>query len=265
MRLSISSALLETFILWKKHLGFFLLLSFFLHFPDAIFTHVASRSAFTLWNVLNGAARQVSSVIFQAAGMAATLSLFHVSPAEADWLVMVRSVQRHTGSLVGVQLFIILIVFAVTLPLFYLFTLIHPFSAGWTTLVVALGYLLLLALLKYALADPLVVAEDLKAIPALSMSWQMTKRRFGYVFGCYFLLALAIGVVNALAWHGATWLGAPVWISPLLRAFSEFIGTLWFVLPWIMYLQIKATDEFVSSSKPPRSPFKRSPHAIGGL
>jgi hypothetical protein len=198
MRLSILATLKGTFFLWKKHLGFFLLLAFFVNLPDSIFTHVGRRDDFTLWNVLNGAAVRVFPIIFQAVGMAATLSLFRAPSGEAKWLVMVRGVHRYTGQLVGVQLLITVIALAIFLPVGAFVIFIRLFSPFWLALIVALNYLLLLVMLKYALANPLVVIEEMKAMPALSASWRMTRNRFGYVFGCYFLLAVAIGAIYFL-------------------------------------------------------------------
>jgi hypothetical protein len=246
MRSSILSTLKETFSLWKKHLGFFLLLAFFVNFPDSVFTHVSRRDDFTLWNVLNGAAAWFFPVIFQAVGMAATLSLFRTPPDETKWLLMIRGVQRYTGQLVGVQLLITVIVLAMFVPIGVLFAFIHLFSPFWVALMVALSYLLLLVMLKYALADPLVVVEELKAMPALSASWRMTKNRFGYVFGCYFLLAFAIGTIYFLTGHGTRWFHASIWIAPSLKVFFKLMDTVWFVLPWIMYLRIREAGDTTS-------------------
>lgn len=129
------------------------------------------------------------------------------------------------------------------LPIGALFTFIHLLSPFWMALIVALNYLLLLVMLKYALADPLVVVEELKAMSALSASWRMTKNRFGYVFGCYFLLAIAIGTIYFLSGYGTRWFHAPIWKAPSSEVFFRLMDTIWYPLPWIMYLRIREAGD----------------------
>jgi len=106
------------------------------------------------------------------------------------------------------------------------------------------GVGLALVLLKYALADPLIVVENFGAWNALKRSWVMTKGHFWYVAGCYLFLGAGNWILNWLfsallkdTDSGLNWL----WLSTHLGL--RLFDSLWIILSWCIYLRIKKTDE----------------------
>ena len=106
-----------------------------------------------------------------------------------------------------------------------------------------IGFAFFLIFLKYALADPLVVVENLRARAALKRSWKMTKGHFWYVMGCYLFLGAGEWLINWLmalplpdADAKTSWVGIPVEFG------SKLIDSMWIILSWCMYLRIKETD-----------------------
>lgn len=253
MRLSILSALGETLVLWVRHWRFFVLLGLFLEFPS--FLPGRNRDDdLTAWNVGKGVIAMVLPVIFQAMGMAAALSLLRNQSGERKWLVIARGMYQYTGQLVGVQMLLALLVILIFIPVGGLSLWLRSafeLSAFW----LLLPYGMCLVLLKYALANPLVVAENLKPGPALKTSWAMTRSHFGFVFGCY----LIVGVLDWLISFGSVypaaeaWTFFRVWIRPLLLPFVQIAQTYWYVLPWVMYVRIKsASGEGIAAREPVR-------------
>jgi hypothetical protein len=100
-----------------------------------------------------------------------------------------------------------------------------------------------LVLIKYALAFPLVVDEQLNARQALKRSWQMTRGHFWYVLLCYLVMASVHIAVNQL--FASPWLDAHIPFSFsffVKHAVGAFFDSLWIVLGWQMYLDIKNAD-----------------------
>jgi hypothetical protein len=237
MQLSVLSTLKDTLVLWMQHFVFFVLLAIFLELPESVISH-RPRGDLSFYNVAKGAEGFIVPIILQAIGAAATLSFLVRQSADKDWIVVARGVFRYTGQLVGVQVFIALasiLVFAPAFGIFWELETAFDISIIWVFLIEGLFVIFL----KYALANPLVVAENLKAWPALSASWRMTKNRFGYVFGCY----LIFGVIDGLIRDRVENLSSPYWMRPEIGLLLRLLGTYWFVLPWVMYLRIKAADE----------------------
>ena len=116
---------------------------------------------------------------------------------------------------------------------------IHQAAFSLILISTVLVEIVFLLLLKYALANPLVVVEDLSAPTALAVSWRMTKRRFAYVFGCYLL----IGSVEAGVTFASVFLRLPRWTSPEIGLLNEFFATYSYVLSWVMYSQIRAAEK----------------------
>ncbi len=103
-----------------------------------------------------------------------------------------------------------------------------------------------LIFMKYALAAPLVVVESLGAWIALWQSWKMTKGHFGFVAGCYIIIAGA----NWLVWH--------VGIKPelLVDVCNYAFDPFWIIVSWCMYKRIKALENELETTS---VPFTQSP------
>jgi uncharacterized membrane protein len=121
--------------------------------------------------------------------------------------------------------------------------------AGSPATVVLFGMYLIMV--KYALADPLVVKEGMGARAALKRSWQMTRGAFWYVLGCYcFLLA----VQQLLNWLFASirFPSGPAGLSGLLvNLTKEVVSPLWIIVSWVMYNQIKERDREATADRNP--------------
>jgi hypothetical protein len=239
MRPSISSAIEETFGLWMRHWKFFVVLGLFLSLPGLTQAEISKIDpAFPKQFVTAGAV--ILGLVLQAVGMAATLSLLRHDPLPAGWVEMVRGVQRFFVQLLGVQVLILFLGLLLLVPILGgYFLLAQLFGVGLSALWLVGGDLLFLIFLKYALADPLVVVENLKADTALAVSWRMTRNRFGFVFGCYLL----VGILEAIVAGGAERLFHEFGIAALGVVIGEIARTYWYALPWVMYLRIKAGEE----------------------
>ena len=148
------------------------------------------------------------------------------------------SIQKYTWTLLRLMILIGL----TFIPMLVLISIVvRVLGANKYAVVFALGFYLVL--IKYALAYPLVVIENLKARDALWQSWEMTKGHFGYVLGCYLFLGLSQWLIR---WtisspingsdSGLSW----AWI--LVQFCLMLIESLWIVLSWCMYLRIKEVD-----------------------
>jgi hypothetical protein len=232
----------ETLVLWARHWKFFVLLGLFLEFPS--FLPGRSRhDDFTALNVCKGAIAFVLPIIFHAMGMAAALSLLRNQSGEKNWFAIARGIHHYTGQLVGVQVLLTVLVLLIFIPIGGVCLLLRTafeLSAFW----LLLPFLICPVLLKYALADPLVVAENLKAGSALKVSWGMTRSHFGFVLGCYLIVAVFEWLIN----YGTGYLTALArlslreWILPLLLLSVQIAKTYSYVLPWIMYVRIKIAN-----------------------
>ncbi|MCE0496860.1 MAG: glycerophosphoryl diester phosphodiesterase membrane domain-containing protein [Methylacidiphilales bacterium] len=144
--------------------------------------------------------------------------------------------RTYTWTLFRLTLLLGLIACLVAIPFIFINTTIKPSN---TSRVFFIAFFLLL--LKYALADPLVVVENMGARQALKRSWEMTKGHFVYVLGCYLFL-----------W-GGTWLidwplgkldvDRLTGVDFIFQLIRSLIDTLWVVMSWCMYLRIKAADQ----------------------
>jgi hypothetical protein len=249
MTIPIIPVLEETFLLWVRNLGFFVVLALFIGFPTNLAT-VLFGSNMSLGHALGHLAEALAAILFQAIGVAAALSLLSKQSPEKTWLVVVNGVQRSTISLIGVQLFLCIFAILLMIPVALIFYVSHILF-GLSPLAAVLGELIFLIFLKYALANPLVVAEKLNADAALHVSWRMTRNRFAFVFGCYLIVGVVEWAINYLA----RLLEVQPWISPATHFLSLFMSTYWFVLSWVMYVRIKAAEELqavpVSTSPSP--------------
>jgi hypothetical protein len=152
---------------------------------------------------------------------------------------MWSSVRDYTWVLFRLLLLIGLIALAAMIPFLFLIRWLH--SVPLISFAIAFVYLVLI---KYALAYPLAVNEQLNARQALKRSWEMTRGHFWYVFACYLLMALAHFTLNQL--FTTPWLDAQVpWsLSFFIQHITDgFFNSLWIILGWQMYLEIKDVDE----------------------
>jgi hypothetical protein len=242
MPLSILSVLGETLTLWGRHWRLFLLMAAFLCFPALVIGNYHHRGELTGGDVARNAARIVFPAIFEAIGIAATLSLFARPSPDKPWLVMVRGVRGYTGQLVGVQVLLCLLAIVLMVPIMMLIWATDAIFDS-APVGIILGELIFLIFLKYALANPLVVAENFTAASALEVSWRMTRHRFVFVFGCYLIVGITEWVLNYSMGYVALHLGVPNrgWAEILFL--SRFLNTYWFVLAWVMYRRIKTADD----------------------
>jgi hypothetical protein len=179
-----------------------------------------------------------ASLIFGAATDAALLGFLR-EPDHAAWKVIWTSVRTYTWVLFRLILLIALIAFAAMIPFLLLLRWLH-----WAPLVSFAVAFVYLVLIKYALAFPLVVDEQLNARQALKRSWKMTRGHFWYVLFCYLVMASAHIMVNQL--FASPWLDAHVPFSFsffVKHAADGFFDSLWIILGWQMYLDIKDADE----------------------
>jgi hypothetical protein len=179
-----------------------------------------------------------SSLVLIAAKVAAILGLLRQGPREnVDYQAIWKSVKESTWTLFRLTFLIAIIAILLATP----FALIMRITGPNKFLILFLTSFFLV-LVKYALADPLVVIENLKAWPALKKSWEMTKGHFGYVLGCYVFLWFCDWSIN---WAVLSPVDAPesslgwAWFPAHLAA--RIVDSLWLILSWCMYLRIKET------------------------
>ena len=195
------------------------------------------------------------SLVLLAAKTAAILGLLTADRLENKVWKAVRScVKIYTWTLFRLNILIGLIAILVAIP-FGLVMRVTGSSANITLFVTGLY----LVLVKYALADPLVVVENLNARDALYRSWEMTKGHFWYVAGCYLFLGFGEWLIHKLM--GPSLNGTDrgsVWI--LVQLGLRTIDSLWIFLSWCMYQRIKEADAIApvhgipSTESPPESP-----------
>ena len=158
---------------------------------------------------------------------------------------MWASVRAHTGVLFWIQLRIVLIAVGLIVPAGLLTIWLPKFS------LIGFGVgVIYLVLIKYALAYPLAVDQQLTATRALKRSWKMTRGHFWYVLFCYVLMALAHFTLNQL--FMTPWLDAHVpWsLSFFIKHIADgFFNSLWIILGWQMYLEIKDADEAPAAAR----------------
>jgi hypothetical protein len=71
----------------------------------------------------------------------------------------------------------------------------------------------------------------------------MTGGHLGYVFGCYFLLWLVGSSIEHICGSNARDIvDQPAGIFFLKKFVAYLVDSLWVILSWSMYLQIKAAD-----------------------
>ena len=170
------------------------------------------------------------------------------------WPVIMNSIRRYMWRLFILGLLLGLIAGAITIPFsFLIFT--FGFHSGHSSYVVAfismMAAIVYLIFAKYALADPLIVAENLNPLDALGRSWQMTRGRFGYVVGCYVFVGTAEYFLTQLLQHfERTSIHTFTWLNVVDVFLKALISCYWIFLSWVMYTRIKATEAPHGESAP---------------
>jgi hypothetical protein len=190
----------------------------------------------------------VVQIVVEAAATASILGLLK-SPASgtAAWATIGASVRRYTWPLIILAILLSIIACLVMIPASLLAVFLagngHPPGASsyMLGLFSMFGAILFLVFAKYALADPLVVVENLNPLRALARSWRMTRGHFWYVLGCYIFVGTAEYFLNQLAAH----FELPqqfTWIDAIDCFTSSLFTCYWILLAWVMYLRIQAAD-----------------------
>jgi hypothetical protein len=174
---------------------------------------------------------------------AALLGVLKAAPFEGSmWPIIKRSIKTYTGVLVRLSIILMLVGVIVTIPL-------STFMAYWIAdshhmamrIAIMIITIFQLVLIKFALANPLVVVEGKSALGAIAGSWRMTSGRFLYVLGCY----LFLGTGDYLISEVFEWLGPGIF--HVIDIVAALVGGLWFCLweltGWCMYWRIKAKIE----------------------
>jgi hypothetical protein len=180
----------------------------------------------------------LGALILGAATNAALLGILR-EPDRAGWNLISTSVSTYTWVLLRLGILITLIASAAALP----FALIMRWLQGTGLVGFAFAFVYLV-LIKYALAYPIAVNEQLNARQALKRSWEMTRGHYRYAAFCYLLMASAHVTVNQL--FESPWLDAHVAYSFsffIKHAIGCIFDSVWIVLGWQMYLDIKDADE----------------------
>jgi len=160
---------------------------------------------------------------------------------KANLVAICSSIKKYTWTLVRLMVLIGLTFIPFGALISLIVGVIGKFVANKFVTVFVIGFFLVL--IKYALAYPLVVVENLAAWQALKQSWKMTKGHFFYVFGCYLVLW-------SIQWIFTRAIESPVngvdyklslpWLSV---QFGELlVDTMWIILSWCMYLRIKEAE-----------------------
>jgi len=166
-------------------------------------------------------------------------------PRAEIWPVIITHIRKYTWTLIRVQILLAIVPFVFGLVISIVVAASGPklisSASGVMQFVLVFFAILYLVFIKFALANPLVVVEGMRARQSLRESWQMTRGRFGYVFGCYVILGTVDYFLNMLfdyfdqfsPGHGIATAG---------HVMTELFGCLWIVLGWTMYQQIKSVD-----------------------
>ena len=204
---------------------------------------VGSAVAFGFLSFVASIFQLVIGVAIQAAILG---TLKTAATGSGQWPAIKSSLRRYTWPLVILAFLLGIIAIVITVPFTFLILAISspsnhneatPYIAAFLSMLVAVLYFVFA---KYALADPLVVVEDLNPLAALRRSWQMTRGRFGYVVGCY----IFVGTGEYLLIMLFQYLESPSaisWLNGVDAILNSALGSYWTFLAWVMYIRIKST------------------------
>ena len=203
--------------------------------------------------------------ILTAAGVAAVILGVLKTTPPATWATVSMSIRYYTWPLIILSVLLGIIAFLITLPFSFVVAFYGFGSLGHGSKVVEQSYfikllavlmaILYLIFVKYALADPLIVIEEMEPLTALKRSWQMTRGRFWYVLGCYVL----VGTTEYFML-----LPFQIYESPHSFNCAKAIDLLisgaftcyWVLLAWCMYWRIRDAENPATEAtlSPPESP-----------
>ena len=175
----------------------------------------------------------------------AILSVLKTALNEGSTVAAVRAgIRRYMWPLIILNLLISLIAVAVMIPFSLLISIVGIAGKSVSNVSYILGFfgvaaaILYLLFAKYALADPLVVVENMNPLAALGKSWRMTQGRLGYVIGCYVFVGTAEYLFTIACQHFST---ARVfdWANAIEQFLGGFFSCYWIFLAWCMYLRIR--------------------------
>lgn len=242
--LSISSTFREALLLALKYFWLLVVLAIMTKLP-AIFMNVfwiSPKHSDPIATLVSFAVLLVG-VILDAANRAAVLALLTQTSGEVSvWRPIWNNIQDFTWTLFRVSLLLVGVAILLLIPVCLLIKL---FGSGNLVTVFATAMFLIFA--KYALADPLVVLENMGARAALKRSWEMTRGHFWYVAGCYLFL-------GGMMWF-AEWLVEPplhdrqasmAGASLMIHFCFALADNIWIIIAWVMYHRIKTEEEHIA-------------------
>jgi hypothetical protein len=253
--LSFFSALKETFYLWMQNFWIVTVVAVATGLPQLALSHLQLTLASmpeSPVRITISFAGIAADLLFPAVSTAAILGVLTRPATEsASWPAMRQSIAANTWTLA--RLYFLIAVIA-ALPMVLIVFAVAELKIKAPSLLAVWFFALYLILVKYALADPLVVVEGMDARAALKRSWQMTRGALWYVLGCYAFLAVLQMILR--------WLFAPTnlrsatsgWSGLLADVAEEVVAPLWVIVSWVMYNQIKA-------AKPGNAPTTEETHA----
>lgn len=238
--ISVFSSLLEMLLILRRNYLFLIVISLVIGTPRIICERmIPIGHAHSAAHSLIGLIGLIGMFLFDAVYIAAIIGLLSKpSSGKAPWPIIWNSIKTYTWTLCRLDFLLVLIAFLAAIPFALLLVILKPSSVVWSLL---LG--VIFVLIKYALAYPFVVVENMGARQALKRSWKMTRRHFGYVFGCYFFLWLVGWSIGQISGSNAPDIAEQTAGIFFLKKFVAYlIDSLWVIMSWCMYLQVKAAD-----------------------
>jgi hypothetical protein len=240
--LSVASTYHKVLLLVSRFIGYILAFSFTTRLLESCLPASVPHQGHDLLLAWLRLCAALVGLFFGAVTDAALLGILR-QPDHAGRQLILSSVRAYTWVLFRLILLIGIIAVLAMAPFLVLVHWLHliPLASFAVTF-------LYLVLIKYALAYPLAVDENLNAREALKRSWEMTRGHFWYVLFCYLLMAAAHIAMNQL--FTIPWLDPSVVGSPpfFLKHLAEgFFDSLWMILGWQMYVEIKAADQASAS------------------
>jgi hypothetical protein len=247
--LSVFSALRESFYLWTQNFWIFTVIAVATGLPQLALWHLQTMLApiprpshFTAGSISTMAVFLLTTfavyLILSAISTAAILGILgRPAPDSLPWPAMRRSIAANTWSLccVGLALCLVFIIprtlVMVSLPLFRIIP---------THRIDGLFLGLYAIMVKFALADPLVVVERKRAGAALGRSWQMTRGAFWYVLGCYVFFPAIDQLLHWLFKSIHFLSSLPSLFGVLVNLVYDVVSPFSVIVSWVMYNQIKA-------------------------
>jgi hypothetical protein len=239
--LSISPVLKEMFYLWRKNFGFIAVITLITNIPGVFLASYIRQNPHEYSHFLR-VIEALVDVLLHSINRAAIIGFLSKSLDAENVETIWNSIGENTWTLIRVSILLGLLCVPFFVGIGFVAMVLRPFHITVAIIAISSG-IILLVFLKYALADPLVVVERLGARDALLKSWYMTRYHFGFVLGCYLVLCVITVPAGLIVHYFA--LGAGLienGIGMILELFLKLLDSLWLVLAWCMYINIKETD-----------------------